>query len=151
MSRPRTLAQLRRKKRPPQRHRDHGPYANLYSHRAWRKLRLEHLYYEPACRICAERGYDEPAAIVDHIVPHRGDPKLMWDTDNLQSLCKRCHDIKTWSEVLAGSRNHPKGEGGVEGVGRGDGTEYTADDVDELGDDAFEVGNGGRGRSGGGG
>jgi 5-methylcytosine-specific restriction endonuclease McrA len=32
------------------------------------------------------------AVIVDHIVPHRGDQGLFWDTSNWQSLCKKCHD-----------------------------------------------------------
>ncbi|MGN8738508.1 HNH endonuclease signature motif containing protein [Bilifractor sp. HCP3S3_D3] len=36
-----------------------------------------------------------PATVVDHIVPHRGDPKLFWDRSNWQALCKRCHDKKT--------------------------------------------------------
>jgi 5-methylcytosine-specific restriction protein A len=32
---------------------------------------------------------------VDHIVPHRGDPKLLRHWDNLQSLCHRHHSLKT--------------------------------------------------------
>jgi hypothetical protein len=32
------------------------------------------------------------AVVVDHIVPHRGDMKLFWDSGNWQSLCKTCHD-----------------------------------------------------------
>jgi len=38
------------------------------------------------------------AAIVDHIVPHGGNPKLMWDAANLQSLCWSCHSRKTRRE-----------------------------------------------------
>jgi 5-methylcytosine-specific restriction protein A len=37
----------------------------------------------------------EPAVIVDHIQPHRGDPGLFWAQSNWQSLCKPCHDRKT--------------------------------------------------------
>ncbi|WP_368028316.1 HNH endonuclease signature motif containing protein [Paenibacillus sp. DCT19] len=33
--------------------------------------------------------------MVDHIVPHKGDEGLFWDSTNWQALCKRCHDIKT--------------------------------------------------------
>ena len=36
--------------------------------------------------------------VVDHIRPHRGDPVLFWDEKNWQSLCKSCHDKKTWNE-----------------------------------------------------
>jgi 5-methylcytosine-specific restriction endonuclease McrA len=32
------------------------------------------------------------AFAVDHIVPHRGDRRLLLDRNNLQSLCQRCHD-----------------------------------------------------------
>ncbi len=28
----------------------------------------------------------------DHVIPHRGDPTLFWDENNLQTLCKDCHD-----------------------------------------------------------
>jgi 5-methylcytosine-specific restriction protein A len=40
--------------------------------------------------------------VVDHIVPHRGDKKLFWDSSNWQALCdgqtgRGCHDRKTWS------------------------------------------------------
>ena len=38
------------------------------------------------------------AQVVDHIIPHRGDPSLMWDESNWQSLCKPCHDSKTAGE-----------------------------------------------------
>jgi len=38
------------------------------------------------------------ATVVDHIIPHRGDARLMWDESNYQALCKRCHDKKTWTE-----------------------------------------------------
>jgi 5-methylcytosine-specific restriction protein A len=33
--------------------------------------------------------------VTDHIVPHRGDPALLWDPANLQALCARCHNRKT--------------------------------------------------------
>ena len=42
-----------------------------------------------------KQGVYTKATVVDHIVPHRGDPKLFWDPDNWQTLCKRCHDKKT--------------------------------------------------------
>lgn len=32
------------------------------------------------------------ATVVDHIIPHKGSLVLFHDPDNLQSLCKRCHD-----------------------------------------------------------
>ena len=38
------------------------------------------------------------ATDVDHIVPHRGDARLLYDENNLQSLCKSCHSRKTATE-----------------------------------------------------
>jgi 5-methylcytosine-specific restriction protein A len=38
------------------------------------------------------------ATVVDHIIPHRGDPTLFWDESNWQPLCKKCHDQKTRNE-----------------------------------------------------
>ena len=34
----------------------------------------------------------------EHEALHRGDPVLFWDEKNWQSLCKPCHDKKTWNE-----------------------------------------------------
>jgi 5-methylcytosine-specific restriction enzyme A len=38
------------------------------------------------------------ATVVDHVVPHRGDPKLLWDENNWAPACKPCHDAKTARE-----------------------------------------------------
>lgn len=32
------------------------------------------------------------ASVVDHKIPHKGDPVLFRDPENHQSLCKPCHD-----------------------------------------------------------
>ena len=40
----------------------------------------------------------EPVAVVDHIIPHRGDERLFWAEWNLQALSKRQHDTKTATE-----------------------------------------------------
>lgn len=46
----------------------------------------------PLCVFCLEQEVVTSAAVVDHIKPHRGDEALFFDPDNLQSLCKSCHD-----------------------------------------------------------
>ena len=38
------------------------------------------------------------ATLTDHIVPHKGDMKLFWDSANHQSLCHDCHSFKTARE-----------------------------------------------------
>lgn len=65
---------------------------------AWQKARLRFLKSHPLCAACEKVGRVEPAEVVDHIVPHRGDISLFWDEDNWQALSKRCHDIKTARE-----------------------------------------------------
>jgi 5-methylcytosine-specific restriction endonuclease McrA len=42
--------------------------------------------------MCQAEGRLEPAAVVDHVEPHKGDEALMWDQGNWQSLCSRHHD-----------------------------------------------------------
>ena len=42
-------------------------------------------------QFCLERGIVEPATVVDHIEPHRGDLNK-FALGRLQSLCKPCHD-----------------------------------------------------------
>jgi 5-methylcytosine-specific restriction protein A len=61
----------------------------------WRKLRKLFLQKNPLCHKCKQDGKYVEATVVDHIEPHRGDDKLMWDENNWQSLCKPCHDSKT--------------------------------------------------------
>ena len=63
-------------------------------------MRTEHIITEPFCRECAKRGERVPASDVDHIIPHRGDLDLFNDKNNLQSLCHRCHSIKTMAEQM---------------------------------------------------
>lgn len=64
----------------------------------WRKLRARFLADHPLCAECLKTGRAVPATDVDHIVPHRGNPDLMWDEGNLQALCHSCHSRKTASE-----------------------------------------------------
>lgn len=69
-----------------------GARSSLYNSRAWKAARAAFLRENPVCRFCGKplRGAD---AIVDHIIPHKGDLRLFWDPQNWQPLCKRCHDI----------------------------------------------------------
>ena len=52
----------------------------------------------PLC-MCPECGAGSlrvtQATVVDHVVPHRGDMRLFWDTKNWQAMAKSCHDRKT--------------------------------------------------------
>ena len=50
------------------------------------------------CEECLKEGRYVKATVVDHVVPHRGDPTLFWDRSNWRGLCKSCHDKKTGRE-----------------------------------------------------
>ncbi len=64
----------------------------------WQKARATFLKRNPICVECKKDNQIEPAVVVDHIKPHKGDMVLFWDKNNWQPLCKRHHDIKTASE-----------------------------------------------------
>jgi 5-methylcytosine-specific restriction protein A len=58
----------------------------------WEKARKTYLMRNPLCVMCQREGRVNPATVVDHIFPHKGDQQLFWDTDNWQGLCKPHHD-----------------------------------------------------------
>lgn len=103
---------------------------------AWRALRKKHLAEYPLCVMCERHGrigrvirellaagvgyegvrgfcgrrdrdFEGVAAVVDHIVPHRGDHALLMDEGNLQSLCKQHHDSTKQSEERGRGRIDP--------------------------------------------
>jgi 5-methylcytosine-specific restriction protein A len=50
----------------------------------------------PVYSRCFDEHRTTAAAHVDHVIPHRGDERLMWDEiNNWQSLCRQCHTRKT--------------------------------------------------------
>ena len=58
----------------------------------WQKARASFLAAHPICVMCKAGGTLTPANVVDHVIPHRGDKNLFWDTANWQSLCARHHN-----------------------------------------------------------
>jgi 5-methylcytosine-specific restriction protein A len=64
---------------------------------AWQKARAAYLAKHPLCRDIhrSHAGRVVLATDVDHIVPHRGDKSLFWDSSNWQPLCHECHSRKT--------------------------------------------------------
>ena len=64
----------------------------------WRIVRESQLSEFPLCAICWKNGRATSATCVDHIVPIRVNPDLLYDPTNLQSLCDSCHARKTARE-----------------------------------------------------
>lgn len=80
-----------------------GQRVRLYDSAAWKRVRALHLKSEPLCRSCRAQGRLVEARVVDHIVPvKQGGAEL--DDCNLQSLCKSCHNSKTFKETGGGSK-----------------------------------------------
>ena len=82
-----------------QRQDNRRPQNDIYNRR-WRKVSKLFLAAHPLCVECQRQGKLTPATVVDHIVPHRGDPQRFWDENNWQGLCKPCHDRKTLTEDI---------------------------------------------------
>ncbi|WP_368657640.1 HNH endonuclease [Metabacillus halosaccharovorans] len=67
----------------------------------WRKARNTYLMKHPFCVECAKDGITNPATVVDHIVPHKGNQQLFWDSkNNWQSLCVTHHNRKTLTQDM---------------------------------------------------
>ena len=64
----------------------------------WRKARLTFLKRHPLCVDCQKEDRITPATVVDHIIPHKGDRQLFWDSGNWQALCAYHHNLKTATE-----------------------------------------------------
>lgn len=72
--------------------RESRNWLGLYRTGMWKSIRLAKLRRDPLCHFCQQQGRIEPATVVDHIKPHKGDFHLFFAESNLQSLCKTCHD-----------------------------------------------------------
>jgi 5-methylcytosine-specific restriction protein A len=71
-----------------------GPheFAWMYKTKTWRRLRESHLSHNPLCGVCLEKDIVKVATVVHHLIPHRGRWHLFVESNNLQSVCKSCHD-----------------------------------------------------------
>jgi 5-methylcytosine-specific restriction protein A len=90
--------------------REAQPWRNWYKTVRWEKLRREafarDLY---TCtrtgELCAGTGHAPNAPVANHKTPHKGDPSLFWDIDNIETVTKRVHDTIIQAEER---RMHPR-------------------------------------------
>jgi 5-methylcytosine-specific restriction enzyme A len=66
----------------------------FYASPRWTKLRDLVRAEEPLCRSCLKAGRVSPTEAVDHVLDRKARPDLALDRDNLQGLCKACHNAK---------------------------------------------------------
>jgi 5-methylcytosine-specific restriction endonuclease McrA len=71
----------------------------FYHTRQWRRIRQQHIEANPLCVHCLEKGIYKDCTgkgegVVDHIKPIKKGGGAT-DTNNLQTLCNRCHNSKS--------------------------------------------------------
>ena len=72
-------------------------YDKMINSKEWRMLRKRKLMSNPLCQDCYKDGIYEPASEVHHIIPVENginkteQKRLMFDFNNLMSLCHSCH------------------------------------------------------------
>lgn len=90
--------------------RERSPWRAWYGTERWRRLRWDVLRRARfTCAFCGRIEARTSKLVADHKVPHRGRAELFWDEDNVQCLCKPCHD----SEKKKIENRALRGEGGV--------------------------------------
>lgn len=78
------------------RNRENKEYVSFYKTTAWRHTREQVLLRDySTCVRCGLSGN-----IVDHIVPSEDDWEDRLNIDNLETLCQRCHNLKTKREWI---------------------------------------------------
>ena len=87
----------KKKKSIPRRQRKTSSNQTFYSSSRWKKIRKLHKLDNPICAECEKKGEISPAEVTDHVIRMQdgGSPD---DTRNLQSLCHRCHNVKSGKE-----------------------------------------------------
>ena len=84
-------------------------YIKLINNKRWRQLRLKKLHAYPLCEYCQEKDRITPAREVHHMTPVESVTDvwqmeaLMFDYNNLMSVCSKCH-----SEIHAEMFSHTK-------------------------------------------
>ena len=83
---------------------DEKRLSKFYRTSTWRKLRNTYLAENPLCAMCSELGRLTVGTVVDHIKERR-DGGHNTDKANLQTLCTKCHTVKTNEEKRRRNRN----------------------------------------------
>lgn len=73
------------------------PWRSWYKTARWERLKRQaHVRDMYICQrsglLCTGKGNDPLAPVANHKTPHRGDPKLFWDIDNIETVAKFVHD-----------------------------------------------------------
>ena len=98
---PNRPAQYRPHKRKSRRSVAARQWHKLYDQQAWRGKHGASKSFLAAnmyCVACEAEGVNRGATVTDHIIPHKGDERLFWDSTNWQPMCGSCHSRKSMRE-----------------------------------------------------
>lgn len=59
----------------------------------WDRASRSYLDRNPLCLACKAAGITARSTVTDHVIPHRGDRALFWDTTNWQPSCDFHHNV----------------------------------------------------------
>lgn len=79
-----------------------APWRKRYGLKRWKDMRWAVLVDAMfTCQMCGKLEGDTSKLVADHRKPHRGDPSLFWDRNNLWCLCEVCHSTVKQREEQA--------------------------------------------------
>ena len=90
-------------------YRDNPEIAKKYKSKRWNSLRHQKLLLNPVCERCLKKGIYNATAIVHHkeYVTDKNylDDNVFFNIDNLESLCRDCHNKEHFAEEAEYSFN----------------------------------------------
>lgn len=85
-------------------YRDNPKIEAKYHSKRWKRLRKQKLILNPLCERCAKREVFVPAYFVHHkeyiTDKNYEDDNVFFNIDNLESLCKKCHNQEHFGEEV---------------------------------------------------
>jgi len=69
-------------------------FSKWYNTSRWKKLRAYKIMQNPVCELCQAKGITKQTEEAHHIVfinINNPDPDMIYDYENLMSVCKTCH------------------------------------------------------------
>ncbi|WP_235882942.1 HNH endonuclease [Rhizobium rhizophilum] len=85
------------------------PWRSWYGTERWKKLRRQvwardHYRCQKTGVLCIGKYPSDNSPVADHKIPHRGDPVLFWDLENIETVSKAYHDSEKQKQERAGLR-----------------------------------------------
>ena len=82
------------------------PWKNWYKTKRWLDLRdqvflRDHYKCQRSGVLCAGKHPTENSPVANHKQPHRGNPALFWDINNIETVTKKVHDSIIQTEEQA--------------------------------------------------